>query len=177
MVKICVFAIKANVKIEWSIKSGSAAGSGSKLQLAHNNIPNIIPKARHNRHTPQRDTASNHLHSLCIGQIFKVAPDPDRDPDQDYFWPNRAPLHVLLVVNDFLSKSDSIWEIWWKSHCVFAIKAHVKIEWSIKSGSATGSGSKLQQLLIATSQTLFPKQDIIGTRPKEIQHRTTYIHF
>ena len=76
--------------------------------VAHNNIPNIIPKARHNRQTPQRDTASNHLHSLCIGHIFKVAQDPDRDPDQDHFWPNRVPLHVLLVANDFLSKTDSI---------------------------------------------------------------------
>ena len=62
--------------------------------VAHNNIQIIIPKARHNRHTPQRDTASNHLHSLCIGQIFKVAPDPDRYPHQDRFWPNRAPLYV-----------------------------------------------------------------------------------
>ena len=61
--------------------------------------------------------------------------------------------------------------------CVFAIKAHVKIERSIKSGSAAGSGYKLQQLLITTSQTLFQKQDIIGKCPKEIQHRTTCIHF
>ena len=58
--------------------------------VAHNDIPNIIPKAGHNRHTPQRDTASNHLHSLSIGQIVKVAPDPDPDSDQDHFWANRA---------------------------------------------------------------------------------------